>query len=201
MKNLVKNVALALTGVALFTACSRPYATYQPSASARIATQEVSAVAVAPTHAPVLAPTLAEPTAAATVNPTATALRTQLAEAVASNKTAVADKRVQQRLARIDRVLAVAEKSAVAPVASSRKLTLTERMMLKKVSKKINRTLSPEEAKATPSNTRLGLIIGVVGLLFILVGGIAGSGVIVLLGLLGLIIGLVLLLLGLANNG
>ncbi len=205
MKNITKQVALALTGVALFSACSRPYATYQPSASARIATQEAPIVAARPATAPVLAPVAVDQpavTEAATVAPAPAiaAVREQLAEAVASNKAAVSDKRVQKRLARVNDLLTVAERQSVtAPaVASAHKLTLTERLMMKKVAKKINRTLAPDQTQAT-SNTRLGLIIGVIGLLLILVGGIAGSGAIVLIGLIGLIIGLVLLLLGLAN--
>ena len=54
---------------------------------------------------------------------------------------------------------------------STQKTTLMQRMMLKKMDKKIKNHVAPDETKAMNSNLRLGLIIGLVGLLIWILGG------------------------------
>ena len=63
--------------------------------------------------------------------------------------------------------------------------------------KKIKNHVSPEKTQAMNSNIRLGLIVGVIGLILLLLGGGTILGV---LGLIGFIAGLVLILLGVINS-
>ena len=69
--------------------------------------------------------------------------------------------------------------------------------MLKKIDKNIKNHVAPDDAKAMTSNVRLGLIVGLVGLILLLLGG---GSILGILGLIGFVAGLVLILIGVING-
>ncbi len=195
MKTFAQRITLFLAGTALITSCSRPYATIQRTPVQKFATTTqttpVQTIAPAEAEAPVavVAPAIATPAPAVE----AVAVQTQLNEAVASNKTVMADKRVQKQMTKINAALATsAQKTTTTPTASVKKMNMVERMMVKKIDKKIKNKMSPERTMAKSLLT-LGAIIAVAGLILLLVGG-AGLGT---LGGIALIVGLVLILIDL----
>jgi hypothetical protein len=187
----------------LFSACSRPYATYQKMPVEHFASRTKAPVAQpapvseqAPavvTTAPVTESAVDQATPLTTAA-SLTKVNEQLQEAMASTDAKLAgNKKLEKRMARVQRMLAEAStKAAAAPVAtnSTRKMNLAERMMLKKIDKKIKNSVAPEDAKVMSRTLRAGIIIGVVGLLFALLFG----NVLGLLGVLMLIAGVVLIL-------
>ena len=84
-----------------------------------------------------------------------------------------------------------------ANVGSVKKTTFMERALLKKMDKKIKNHVAPEKTQEMNSNVRLGVIIGIIGLLLLILGGGSVLGVI---GLIGFVVGLVLVLLGVING-
>ena len=102
-------------------------------------------------------------------------------------------------MTRLNEMLTTASTKATvsANAAPAKKMSLMERMMLKKMDKKIKNHVSPTEAKAMNSNVRLGVIIGIIGLLLLILGGGSVLGII---GLIGFVVGLVLILLGVING-
>ena len=102
-------------------------------------------------------------------------------------------------MVRLNELMATASDKAVssAPVTSAKKMTFLERTMLKKMDKKIKNHVAPDQTKVMNSNVRLGLIIGIIGLILLLLGG---SSVLSIIGAIGLIVGLVLILLGVING-
>ncbi|MGA0558925.1 hypothetical protein ACO2Q8_19875 [Larkinella sp. VNQ87] len=213
MRTLSKLAVYSLLTSALFSACSRPYATYQKMPVERFGSrQEVSAPQVAPTVSEdVAAVSVASPAVTpaeqATPLTTAAALKNveqKLQEAVARNDNQLAgNKKLEKRMARVQAMLAEAsakaatthQTTASASIAKH-KMSLAERMMMKKIDKKIKNSLAPDEAKAMSRTLRAGIIVGVIGLLFaVLFGGVLG-----LLGVLMLIGGLVLILVDVLSN-
>lgn len=207
MSTFSKHLFAAMMGAAILSSCSRPVAYFQRGPVENYhapKTETVAAVTPVEATEPTVTVTPAESAASIAVAPPVTTVATAMTEIeayVRNDSKLATDKKVNKRMDRVKRLLATTNAPAVAPnaTAPAKKLTLMERTVLKKMDKKINRTLAPEKTQAA-SNTRLGAIIGVVGLLLILVGAIASSGAVVLIGLLGLIVGLVLLLIGLASN-
>ena len=116
-------------------------------------------------------------------------MQSQLNEAVASNKAMMADKRVQKQMAKINAVLAASSsKEATAnPMATTKKMNLVERMMVKKIDQKIKNKMAPDQTMAKSLLT-LGAIIAIIGLVLMLLG-VASP-----LGIIALIVGLVLIL-------
>ncbi|WP_128547660.1 hypothetical protein [Larkinella soli] len=204
MRTLSKLAVYSLLTSALFSACSRPYATYQKMPVERFTSQkevpavpaEAPAVAVAETPAQTPAEQVTPMTAAAAFK----SAEKQLQEALVRNDNQLAgNKKLEKRIARVQSLLAEAgTKAAASPekTAAPRKMNLVERMMLKKIDKKIKNSLAPEEAKAMSRTLRAGIILGVVGLLFALLFG----GVLGLLGVLLLIAGVVLILVDVLSN-
>lgn len=206
MRTLSKYVAAAFLGTVMLASCSRPVAYFQPSAREQFKSAQSTEVAV-------VSPSESVQPAEAVVAPVATPVTPaeQLAQAkqavsqmeayVRNDSKLASNKKLAKRITRLNEMVATAGNKAVTSTneASAKKMTFMERTMLKKMDKKIKNHVAPDQTKAT-SNTRLGLIVGVVGLILILVGAIAGSGAVVLLGLIGLIVGLVLLLIGLAAS-
>jgi small-conductance mechanosensitive channel len=95
--------------------------------------------------------------------------------------------------------------TAAAPKGEVKKLSLAQRVVAKTLVKKlqkaekkfdIKKEKAGKAAKVDPT-VRVGLIIALVGLLLILVGGLASSGGVAAIGFLGLIVGGVILLLAL----
>jgi hypothetical protein len=204
MSTLSKHLFAALAGTALLASCSRPVAYFQPSARENFKTVQTEAVvATAPVEAvqPVAVTTEA---AAPVATPTEQVAQTKQAvdqlEAYVRNDSKLAsNKKLTKRLAKVNEMLTTASTKATAStnLAPAKKSTLMERMMLKKLDKKIKNHVAPEKTNAMNSNVRLGLIIGLVGLLLWLLG--AGS-VLSLIGVIGFVIGIVLIIIGVVNT-
>ena len=127
-------------------------------------------------------------------------VRKQLDEAVAVNNRAVTGNRaVEKRVIRARQLLASAEQQArTAPAttaAPAKKMSFTERLMLKKINARINKQMSPDKTNALDRTTRIGLIVALIGLVLLLVA----SGTLGTIGLVALVVGLVLVVVGLVN--
>ena len=190
MKTFAQRITLFLAGTALITSCSRPYATVQRTPTQKFATTtqtapvQAIALAQAETSIVVDAP-VATPTPAVEV----AAVQSQLNETVASNKAVMADKRVQKQMAKINAVLATSssKEATTNPMATTKKMNLVERMMVKKIDQKIKNKMAPDQTMAKSLLT-LGAIIAIIGLVLMLLG-VASP-----LGIIALIVGLVLIL-------
>lgn len=200
MKTFAQRITLFVAGTALFTACSRPYATIQRTPAEKFATvtkteavqtivpaQNEAPVAV---QAPVATPDVETPAAPVAPQAQLATVRAQLNEAVASNKEVMADKRVQKKMAKINAMLdATTQQATMAPVSNTaaKKMNLMERTMVKKIDKKIKKQMAPDQPMAKSLLT-LGAIIAIAGLILMLLG-VASP-----LGIIALIVGLVLIL-------
>jgi len=213
MNTVSKQICAALLGVAVFTSCSRPVAYFQPSQAERFHSQKTETVAaVKPVTAttteavqPVAVETPAVEVAATTpeVAPTAQVAQAKAAmsqvEAYVRNDSKLAsNKKLTKRIERANELLATtATKSTVANTATSaKKMSFTERMVLKKLDKKIKNHVAPEEAKVLSRNVRNGIIIGAIGLILSLLF----AGPIGVIGLVLLVVGVVLILLGVLES-
>lgn len=188
MKTLAKQLTLFLAGTALITSCSRPYATMQRTPAPKFATttQTAPVQTIAPAQAETATPLVVTAAPAPAVE--VVAVQSQLNEAVASNKAVVADKRVQKQMAKINAVLAASDqKSTMTPTTTAKKMNAVERMMVKKIDQKIKNKMAPDQTMAKSLLT-LGAIIAIIGLVLMLLG-VASP-----LGLIALIVGLVLIL-------
>ena len=109
------------------------------------------------------------------------------------------NKKLAKRMARLNEMMTTAtEKAAVSTTtASTKKMTFMERTMLKKLDKKIKNHVAPEKTNVMDRNVRLGLIIGLIGLLLWLLGG---ASVLAVIGLIMFVVGLVLVLIGVING-
>jgi len=208
MSTFSKNLFTALIGAAILSSCSRPVAYFQPTARENFKSAQPQAVAaVTPVAEESVAAQSAE---VATITPaTAAPVEQQLAQTkqavsqveayVRNDNKLASNKKLAKRMTRLNEMLATtsAKAEVATNVTSTKKMSLMERTMLKKIDKKIKNHVAPDQTKAMSSNVRLGVIIGIVGLLLLLLGGGSVLGVI---GAIGLIVGLVLILLGVINN-
>jgi len=208
MSTFSKNLFTALIGAAILSSCSRPVAYFQPTARENFKSAQPQAVAaVTPVAEESVAAQSAE---VATITPaTAAPVEQQLAQTkqavsqveayVRNDNKLASNKKLAKRMTRLNEMLATtsAKTEVATNLASTKKMSLMERTMLKKIDKKIKNHVAPDQTKAMSSNVRLGVIIGIVGLLLLLLGGGSVLGVI---GAIGLIVGLVLILLGVINN-
>ncbi len=199
MKQLIHSVSLALAGAALLTACSRPVATFQKSQPERFYSQQkttepvlVKDESTLTADVPVVASTEAIVVAPVTQTQEAS-------DALASLKTThAADRRLTKRIERAEKLLADAnQKATTQPVSSTKKANLMQRVMLKGIDKKIQKHLAPKNTDAFTGYVRIGAIVALIGLLLLLIGNGVGATI----GLLALIAGLVLVLLGVINQG
>ncbi|RRB02299.1 hypothetical protein [Larkinella rosea] len=207
MRTLSKLAVYSLLTSALFSACSRPYATYQKMPVERFGSrQEVPAVSTPQTPAEDVAVASVEspavaPAETATPLTTAAALKNveqKLQETVARSDNKLAGtKKLEKRMARVQSLLAeasvkattTAENKTASALTTTHKMNLAERMMMKKIDKKIKNSLAPDEAQAMSRTLRAGIIIAIIGLILSLLGGVLS-----LIGVLMLIAGLVLIL-------
>nr|WP_293833175.1 hypothetical protein [uncultured Arsenicibacter sp.] len=202
MKRITTNAFYALAIGMLMTACTnRPYATLQRT-PAEVATTR--SVATAPVVAeqtvsqagiqPVTVPVTVTEAAPQTVNE---ALAKYEAVASADNKLSVSDKqKLDKRMGRIRQLLATTSLTEASAGAATHKATAMERMMVKKINKKIQQKMSPEKTQKAQLNTGVltgGAVLVILGLLLLLLT----SGTAATLGLVSLIVGAVLLLIGL----
>ncbi|WP_460945390.1 hypothetical protein [Spirosoma daeguense] len=198
MKNNSSRLLACLLMISVFASCSRPVAYFQPTTREQFTTTSAK-------PAPIRA---IEETAPATITSTVTPaeqvaqVNTELdkVDALVRNDSKLsADKTVQKRLNRIRSMVASASTKtnvASAESQSTKKMGLMERMMLKKMNKKISKQLAPANPEKTMINSgtlATGAVLVIVGLLLLLLT--TGTGATV--GLIALVIGAVLLLLGL----
>ena len=196
-----KHIVAALLGVAVFSSCSRPVAYFQPSAREHFATAPAKAETVTQTEsaAPAIAQTPASvATPSEQVAQTTTALE-QMDAMVRNDSKLSADKTVQKRLNKVRTLLAAnSAKAALAPteVNAPKKMNLVERMMLKKMNKKISKQLAPANPEKTMVNSGTlagGAVLVIIGLLLL----ILTSGTAATVGLVAVLVGAVILLIGL----
>ncbi|SFD63641.1 hypothetical protein [Spirosoma endophyticum] len=201
MRTLSKHLFVALLGTALISSCSRPVAYFQPTAREQFKTAQPEAVATTTpieTSQPATVETPA-PVAAPAEQLAQTKQAISQVEAYVRNDSKLSsNKKLTKRMARLNDLLTnTSNKAAVTTnLSSAKKSTLMERMMLKKIDKKIKNHVAPDQTKVMDSNIRLGIIIGIIGLLLLL---LANGGVLAVIGAIGLIVGLVLILLGVIN--
>lgn len=204
MKFATQQLLASLFMIALFAACSRPVAYVQPSAREHFTalpaeTQPVNFVDVSG------AEVTNSPASAIATTPTdqlaqATAALDQVDAMVRNDSKLAADKTVQKRLNRVRTFLAATSAKATTTTSTatnaSRKMNLMERMMLKKLDKKISKHLAPanpEKAMAIKGVLAAGAVLVLAGILLLLLT--TGTGATI--GVVAIIGGLVLLLLGL----
>lgn len=200
MKNSTNHLFAGLLLTALFSACSRPVAYFQPQqreqftqSSVTVAPQVKPADAVTPVVV-VTAAEAAPSSARPQIVQTEVALQ-QIDALVRNDKSLSADKTVQKRLNRV-RTLLTSTKVTLTPSATTtpRKASLMERFMLKKMDRKINRQLAPSNPNKPMASTGIlaaGAVAVLVGLLILLLGGSGTLGVILLLaGAIVLLVGL-----------
>ncbi|WP_375445920.1 hypothetical protein [uncultured Fibrella sp.] len=201
MKQFIHSVSLALAGAALLTACSRPVATFQKSQPERFYSQQKTTEPVVLTEE-VVTPAADVPAVVATeavANAPVAVQTKQASDALASLKTTNStDRRLTKRIEKAEKMLAdVNQKTSTQAVTSTKKASFFERTMLKSIDKKIKKHMAPKETTAMTGYVRLGAIIALVGLLLLLIGNGVGATI----GLIALIAGLVLVLLGVINQG
>lgn len=199
-----KTLCQLLSAMVLVAGCSRPVAYFQRGAVQHYNTPKTETIAVAPTETaqPV---EIAAPVATAIATPAepvaqAKATITQL-EAYVRNDTKLAtDKNLTKRINRVKTMLASATTNrALTPTATNapRQMNGAERLMLKKVNKRIGNHLAPSKPNKTMINGGLltgGIILALAGLLLILLttGTASTIGVVALLvGALALVLGLI----------
>ncbi|MBD2699339.1 hypothetical protein IC229_01735 [Spirosoma sp. BT702] len=205
MRTLTKHLLAALAGITFMASCSRPVAYFQPSARENFKSVPATTVAVAaPSENEVVQPATenvsAQPAESATQVTQVKQAVDQVEAYVRNDNQLASNKKLTKRMARLNEMVAAASDKATVStnaVSTTKKLSLTERIMLKKIDKKIQKHVAPEKTKAMNSNVRIGLIVGIIGLLLWLLG--AGS-VLSLIGLIGFVVGLVLILLGVING-
>lgn len=202
MRMFSKHIVAALLGTAVFSSCSRPVAYFQPSAREHhTASATVAPVAQAETVAPAVdqAPAMASVAAPSEQVAQTTAALDQVDAMVRNDSKLSADKTVQKRLAKVRTLLAASSaKAALAPAEASapKKMNLMERVMLKKMNKKISKQLAPANPEKTMVNSGTlagGAVLVIVGLLLL----ILTTGTAATVGLVAVLVGAVILLIGL----
>ncbi|CCH52243.1 hypothetical protein BN8_01228 [Fibrisoma limi BUZ 3] len=199
MKISTQRYLLVLMSASFFMACSRPYATFQRADREYFTTAKAVETPVSTTtpEAPV---SLDVPSTS--VQPASTpgiqAVQQQLNDAVAKNDNKLVESRkVQKRLAKVQQLLTAAgqNQSAVASTkaTNTRKITLVERLMTKKLDKQIHKKLAPKKATANTTILATGAVVVIIGLLLILLtAGTANT-----IGVIALLAGAIILLVGL----
>ena len=190
MRSLSNHLFAALVGTTILASCSRPVAYFQPSAR-----EHFTAISTQPVVTPEA--TVSEAALPPVQITQATAALAQM-DAMVSNDTKLAtDKTVQKRLNRVRTLLASA-KATVTPteVSAPRKMNVVERLMLKKMNKKISKQLAPanpDRAMTNSGTLAAGAVLVIVGLLLL----ILTSGTAATVGLVAVLVGAVILLIGL----
>lgn len=197
MKLYSKHLFAALIATSVMASCSRPVAYFQPTAHEQFKTTKAETVAA----------TLVEAVQPAAVNNASVAVEAtqpvtpaqqvvqakkaidQIDAYVRNDSKLASNKRLAKQMDRVRDLFTTTTPKAVESinVASTRKTSLLERVMLKRVDKKIKNHLSPEKTMAKSLLT-IGVIVGIIGLLFIILN-VASP-----LGIIALVVGLALVL-------
>ena len=199
MKTIYKVLFSVLFAPLLLASCARQQAYFQPTA--RESFKTAPAVAVAQ-------PVEIAPPAEAVSVVLQPAPAVQLAQAkqaiseveayVRNDSKLASNKKLTKRMTRLNELMttSVEKTASETDVASTKKMNLMQRFMLKKMNKKISHQLAPanpEKAMAVKGILALGAVILIAGLLLVLLT--TGTGATI--GVIGIIAGLALLLIGL----
>ena len=200
MKRFSTSLVVALIGTALISSCSRPVAYFQPTAREQFKSVKTEIVAAKKTEMtqPMVVEAVAPAVATETVSP---AMPTeQIAQAkqaveqldayVRNDSKLASNKKLAKRMNRVREFLSSTTPKAAESVQTTsltKKTTLLEKVMLKRIDKKIKNHLSPEKTMAKSLLT-IGAIVGIIGLILLLLN-VANP-----LGLIALIVGLALVL-------
>lgn len=200
MRINTQKLLAGLLMITVFASCSRPVAYFQPTAREQFATTLAKSEPVSTNDAQVTAaPT---PVVASTSTEQIAQANTALgqAEALVRNDSKLAtDKTMQKRLNRVRTLLtSTSAQTNLAPTETNapKKMNLVQRMMLKKMNKKITKQLAPNQPEKAMVNSGLlvgGIVLALVGLLLILLTTGTGSTVgviLLLLGAISLVLGL-----------
>ncbi len=202
MNAFSRNLFAALMSVALLSSCSRPVAYFQKSQRESFTTT-ASGPAVAPTsvitETPAEQPAQAVAVVAEVPAVQAVAAVAQLDAMVSSDSKLAADKSVQKRMNRVKQMLATATQKSALNTAPEQpqKMNFLQRMMVKKMNKRISKQLAPEHPDKPMANKTIlvaGAVVLLIGLLLIVLGSAGGLSTIVLGA------GIVLLLVGLLTG-
>jgi len=180
-----KHMGAALIGLAVLSSCSRPVAYFQRSQG-----EHVSQTAVIPTTAQ----TVESPV---TLLTQAQANDTTIESYVRNDSKLATHKKLSQRMIRVKALLA-ATHGTLSPKETSapRRMNLVERLMVKKLNRKIGRQLAlvtPEKALVNHGQLIGGAVLLIGGLLLLILGTgtVAFIGLILsLVGALGVLFGL-----------
>ena len=203
MKTFSRYFFATILGTTILSSCSRPVAYFQPSAREHFATTPTKAapakIAETPSPAIVETTTPVVPVTPPEQVAKANAALDQMDVLVRNDSKLAENKTVQKRLNRVRTLLATAStRASLSPteVTAPKKMNLVERMMLKKMNKKINKQLAPanpEKAMANSGTLAAGAVLVIIGLLLL----ILTSGTAATVGLVAVLVGAVILLIGL----
>lgn len=197
MKIFSKHLGAMLLLTAFISSCSRPVAYFQPTSreyvkSAQPVAVEANQAALVAESAPAQPITTVEQTEpVAQVAQAKEAIR-QLETYVRNDNKLASNKKVAKRMARVSELLvnSQAQTASATKTVATQKTTLLQRMMLKKMDKKIKNHLSPEQPMAKSMLT-IGAIVAIIGLVLLLLN-VASP-----LGIIALVVGLILILIDL----
>ncbi|WP_460910634.1 hypothetical protein [Spirosoma areae] len=199
MNSFSKLLLATLLSGAVFSSCSRPVAYFQSTARQQVTSTKTLSVMATPMEAtpstlleeasPTVAVSSPQPVAGVPSLAQANQAIRQIETYVRNDSKLASNKKVVQRMARVSKLLAspTAQAAMSTKTAPAQKTTLFQRLMLKKLDKKIKDQLAPERTMAKSLLT-IGLIVGVIGLILLLLN-VASP-----LGLIALIVGLALVL-------
>jgi len=205
MQTFSKHAYAALLGLVVMASCSRPVAYFQRGSVEHYKTTTTIAAAtpvVETTPAAVVSeiPAVVSSSDAAVAN-----AEVQLAQAkttmneveayVRNDNKLASNKKLTKRMERVKTMLNSVSAQKLATTASTKKASLMEKMVAKRLDKQVKNKLAPESpAKAMArSMLTIGVIVAVAGLLLLLIGN--GAGVVI--GGIALVVGLILVLLDL----
>lgn len=193
----------ALSLATVLSSCNRQQALFQRTSAVSYATPapakanpaEAEQAAVTTEPAPVIPADVAAPAPAAVQ---AKAALAQMDALVSANPSLAENKRVDKRMSKVRTMLTTMSTASAAPTTTvaPKKMNLVQRMMLKKMDRKISKQLAPanpEKAMISTGTLALGAVLVIVGLLLILLT--TGTGATI--GIIALLAGAVVLLLGL----
>ncbi|GAB3497679.1 hypothetical protein GCM10027341_18140 [Spirosoma knui] len=194
MKTTTYRALVGLLLTLFFAACSRPVAYLQKAPREQFTTAQPQVTAPVAEAIPAATPADVTPTEQIAQ---ATAALDQIDALVRNDSKLAANKTLQKRMNRARTMLATASTNVtLTPDAATapRKANLMERMVLKKLDKKLSKRLAPanpDKAMASTGILAAGAVVVIVGLILLLTGAGSGVGVILLLA------GAVILLVGL----
>ena len=199
MKTIYKVLFSVLFAPLLLASCARQQAYFQPTARESFKTAPAVAVAQPVEIAPPAETVSVTPQPAPAVQLAQAKQAISEVEAYVRNDSKLAsNKKLTKRMTRLNELMttSVEKTASETDVASTKKMNLMQRFMLKKMNKKISHQLAPanpEKAMAVKGILALGAVILIAGLLLVLLT--TGTGATI--GVIGIIAGLALLLIGL----